>query len=451
MKLQLYSSNKSSHASFASCVCWATNDLVLTCGDDRRILFWSSASYQEPVKNVQLPIDAYPTAMHFLASSSNSTTALESGSSFSNFKLDHQSNQMIALGASNGTFYLLPFNWNGHRMEKSFEAHTGAIIVIRWSNDSSTLATGGEDGLIKIWSRSGMLRSTINASSLSVYALSWSPDSNSLVYSNGNHLLVKSLSPQSRSQEWLAHDGLVLSLHWSPLNGFILSASEDARVKMWDINGRLLFVSAQTATVPSCVSWSPDGNMFAICTFDSLKLHDSSGTCLSVEKLSSEGIQLLAWSPDSNQLSSVCASGQVIFSYVIERVLEVGVWQTMTTSRRAIKVTNCTTDLTEVLEFRDSITRMSFAYDHLVVLTTSQCFIYQSSNWTTPHHFDAKNMEIVMIKQSRTLFLLMSPTTGSLYSYDGRFVRSVKLINQRLDSLSPNLLRFVTLHGHAIQ
>src|SRR5699024_7015438 len=100
-----------------------------------------------------------------------------------------------------------------------------------------------------------------------------------------------------------------------------------------------------------------------------------------------------------------------------------------------------TADVTELLEFRDSITRMSFAYEHLVVVTTSQCFIYQSSNWSTPHHFDIANMEVLMIKQSMKCFLLMTATAGSLYSYDGRFVRSVKLTNMRPDSIRPNLVR----------
>ena len=37
--------------------------------------------------------------------------------------------------------------------------------------------TGGEDGAVKIWSRSGMLRSTLVQSASPVYALAWSPDS----------------------------------------------------------------------------------------------------------------------------------------------------------------------------------------------------------------------------------------------------------------------------------
>ena len=37
--------------------------------------------------------------------------------------------------------------------------------------------TGGEDGAVKIWSKSGMLRSTLATNNSPVYCVSWSPDS----------------------------------------------------------------------------------------------------------------------------------------------------------------------------------------------------------------------------------------------------------------------------------
>lgn len=449
MKFQLYSATKQNHTGFVSCVCWLNNELVVTCGDDRKLLIWNASAHPEPIRTIQLPIESYPTSIDSMSTvNTNVSSSIDSSSSsFSNFKSDPQSNQLIALGVSNGQFYLFSPNWNGNRMEKAFDAHADAIIVIRWSNDNTTLATGGEDGLIKIWSRSGMLRSTITVGTLPIYALAWSPDSNSLVYGNGNQMIVKSLSPQSKSIEWIAHDGLIVNLHWSPLNGHILSASEDFRVKMWDGTGRLLFVSVANTTAPSSVSWSADGDCFAISTFNTIKLHDSSGACLFVEKLASEGIHSVAWSPDSNQLCCVCASGQVIFSYVVEKTFESGVWRVMNTSRRSIKVTNCTNDFAEVLDFRDSINRISFAYERLVIVTTSQCFIYQSNNWTTPHQFELKNIDVWLIKQSQKHFLLMNTTNANLYSYDGRFIRMFKLSNMRLECIRSNLVRYVVSFG----
>ena len=44
------------------------------------------------------------------------------------------------------------------KLEKGVEAHRGACLSGRWSHDGAGIVTGGEDGAVKIWSRSGMLR-----------------------------------------------------------------------------------------------------------------------------------------------------------------------------------------------------------------------------------------------------------------------------------------------------
>lgn len=416
---------------------WVNTELVVTCGDDQKLQFWNTANYHEPVRTVQLPIDAFPTSMHYqtsaLASLNNEPGA------FSNLKLDSQSNNQIALGATNGHFYLFPINWTGAKFEKDLEAHRGSIIAIKWSNDNSTLATGGEDGLIKIWSRVGMLRSTIVASSLPIYGLSWSPDSNNLSYVNSQNIVIKSLSPQSKTIEWIAHEGIIVSINWSTINNFILSAGEDGRVKMWDNTGRLLFASSQHTSALTSVLWSPDGEHFAVSTFNSLKLHDASGICLSVEKLSTEGIHTLSWSADSNQICCGCSNGQVLFGYVVERSLESNAWNVTNSSRRTVRVNNAISDFNELLEFRDSVMRMSLSYDYLVIVTTSQCFIYHTANWSTPHHFDVKNLNIMMVKQSQKQFILLTPSSVNVYSYDGRFLKTLKLLNVRIDSIRPNV------------
>lgn len=62
-------------------------------------------------------------------------------------------NELLALGCSDGSFKLVT---KAGRVEKNVpEAHNGAIISIRWSYEGAALATTGEDGQIKIWSRSG--------------------------------------------------------------------------------------------------------------------------------------------------------------------------------------------------------------------------------------------------------------------------------------------------------
>ena len=48
------------------------------------------------------------------------------------------------------------------KVEKSVEkAHAGAVTAVRWNYEGNSLLTSGEDGHLKVWSRQGMLRSTL--------------------------------------------------------------------------------------------------------------------------------------------------------------------------------------------------------------------------------------------------------------------------------------------------
>jgi tetratricopeptide (TPR) repeat protein len=51
---------------------------------------------------------------------------------------------------------------------------------VSWSPDGETLATGGDDGSVKLWGRTGEPIKTIDAQQSSVWSVSWSPDGETL-------------------------------------------------------------------------------------------------------------------------------------------------------------------------------------------------------------------------------------------------------------------------------
>lgn len=68
-------------------------------------------------------------------------------------------NEVVALACSDGSFKLVT---KAGRIEKNIpDAHASAIICIKWSYEGAAIATCGEDGQIKTWSRGGMLRSAV--------------------------------------------------------------------------------------------------------------------------------------------------------------------------------------------------------------------------------------------------------------------------------------------------
>jgi intraflagellar transport protein 80 len=132
-------------------------------------------------------------------------------------------------------------------VEKAIEAHTGAVLCLRWNYEGSALVSGkiffhdfnnilfklgGEDGVIKIWSRTGMLRSTLIKSNCPIYSVAWSSNNEQCLYTNGKNLVIKSLQPGNKPFQWKAHDGLILKVDWSLVNGLIVSCGEDKRYKV---------------------------------------------------------------------------------------------------------------------------------------------------------------------------------------------------------------------------
>lgn len=134
------------------------------------------------------------------------------------------------------------------------------------------LSVKGEDGVVKIWSRSGMLRSTLATNDRPIYSVTWGPDSDRILYACGKDLVLKPLQPSAKQIKWKAHDGVVLkvrnafSLHlmkpiffwqadWSPITNLIVSGGEDCKFKVWDSYGRMLFQSKPIEFSITCVSW----------------------------------------------------------------------------------------------------------------------------------------------------------------------------------------------------
>jgi intraflagellar transport protein 80 len=98
------------------------------------------------------------------------------------------SQEVLAIGCADGSF---KFMSKSGRIEKTVpDAHTADIISIKWSYEGAALATSGDDGQIKIWSRGGMLRSQLVTSNKPIYAVCWSPENDSILYCSDKNLTI---------------------------------------------------------------------------------------------------------------------------------------------------------------------------------------------------------------------------------------------------------------------
>lgn len=429
MRFKISLSN-SSHKAAVTCVGWSSTEEVYSTGDDNQLLSWS-ISNDTSAKVAQFNNDFFPTDMQFLS---------RIGASLG------KQGDLILITSTDGKFHIL--NKAG-RIERSIEAHKGAILVGQWSNDGGGLLTGGEDGFVKIWSRSGMLRSMVVSSDSSIYGACWSPDSQSIAYTQAKYIVIKQLAPNTKPLKWKAHEGLVLCLAWSSSSELLVSGGEDCKYRVWDSAGKQMFSSVLHDNHIVSLSWSPTGDLFAVGSYNTLRLCDYSGWSRSLEKPNSGCIYKMCWSSDGTQLAAACANGKVLFAHVVDRHVHYKNFTASVTERKTVTVKNVhDPDAIELLELPERVIQMTMRYSHLVLTTPTQCYIYDTSNWNTPAIFDLKDGgSVILISLCEKHMLLVEKNNVGLYNFQGRLIASPRWPNMRLEtiksshiSLSPDTL-----------
>ncbi|XP_030599501.1 intraflagellar transport protein 80 homolog [Archocentrus centrarchus] len=418
MRLKTSLLKEPKHKELVSCVGWTTADELYSCSEDHQILKWNLLT-SETSLIVKLPEEIYPVDLHWFPKTLGGKKQAQA--------------EIFVLTSTDGKFHLIS---KMGRIEKSVDAHKGAVLAGRWNYDGTALITAGEDGQIKIWSKSGMLRSTLASQGSPVYSVAWGPDSDRILYTSGRQLIIKPLQPSAKVIQWKAHDGVVLKVDWNSVNDLILSGGEDCKYKVWDSFGRLLHSSLSRDYPITSLSWAPDGEVFAVGSFNTLRLCDKTGWSYALEKPNTGSVFSLAWSADGTQLAGACGNGHVIFAHVVEQHWEWKNFMITLTKRRTMQVRNVLNDAVDILEFRDRVIKASLAYGHLVVATSLQCYVYNSRNWNTPLIFDLKEGTVSLILQAEKYFLLVDGAGLYLFSYEGRLISSPKFPGMRADILN---------------
>ncbi|GMI26980.1 hypothetical protein TrCOL_g8767 [Triparma columacea] len=344
---------------------------------------------------------------------------------------------MFAAACTDGTLRF--FKKNG-TLEKKVDAHDGACIVVKWNVDGSSMVTGGEDGEVKVWSRNGNLRSQLVSYATPVYTLSWGPDNDSLLIASSNKLSIIKTQSRGKSIQWdgLPKDkGVVTALDWNHVNNLIVSGGEDCCYRIFDSFGLPVYTSNPHEHVITSVAWRPNGTAFAVGSYNVVRLCDKTGWTYGRERPEVGSIMKIRWSPDGTQLAGACGGGRVIFAQLTDRSLEYGsVTATLTEPKKILIEDARNADDGEELDFpRDRVVEFALGYDHLVVCTASQCFIYESPNYNTPQIFDLRN-PVNLIVLSQKNFAIVDTVQGiGVYNYEGR-----QLSTPRFQGLRPEFL-----------
>lgn len=414
----------SGHTELCAAVAWSPDSSLFSCADDRAVIKWSTDG--EASSRVGAT-ESYVSSITWFPG------------------LAKQAPEMFAVSCADGT---MRFMSRSGREEKKVAAHEGAAIVVRWSHDGSAILTAGEDGDVKIWSKSGNLRSTLVSTGRSVYSACWGPDDDQVLVASGKTLMIKTVQATKKSIEWVAHDGIVLCVDWNVANSNIVSGGEDCTYRIWDAYGRQLYCSRPMEHVVTSIGWSPNGECFAVGSFNTLRLCDKTGWSHSKERLSCGSVMGLAWTADSTQLAGAAGNGQVLLAQVVDRRFEWKSHEAMLIGPRRIRITDLANESIEEVEFaKDRVVEMGLGFDYLVVATSSQCSVYNMHNRNTPIIFDIKAPPHFM-HLCKKHFMMLDPVSGiQVLSYEGRVVCAPKFqgmrgeyVRKELVALAPDTL-----------
>lgn len=419
MKLALVSAQE--HGGLVSAVGWDGAGELLSAADDKQMRRWSAGV---ECLGTTSPVDAYVIELQW-----NPATRMKAA------------NEYFVCGCSDGNMRLVS---KAGRVEKTIDAHKGAVVCVRWSHDGTTLASSGEDGSVKTWSKSGMLRSTLVTTDRAIYSLAWSPDSDAIVYTSNHSLVIKPMQPTQKPTSWKAHDAPIVKVDWNNINNLIVSGAEDRKYKVWDHFGRLLFACAPLEHTVTSLSWAPDGESFAVGSFNLLRVCDKTGFAVANAKHDNGSAYSLAWSGDSTSVAAGTSDGSVFVATLIERSLQYKNYSVFQPSSSRLVVQDALSDAVEELDLKGKIVKLSMAFDHMIAATTSHMYLYNTKNWTSPHIVDLKE-PVNFIVQAESRFIIVSNTAGVLvYTYDGRLACSPRSAGVRPEFLCANSVSLST-------
>lgn len=200
-----------------------------------------------------------------------------------------------------------------------FSGNSKNVLSVSFSPDGSFLASGGADGIIKLFYPDGREIATIEADKLAVSDVAFSPDGKFLASAGGEHLIkIWKLDNPKASQVPMVFEGhadLVTSVSFSPDSKLLVSGSADGIIKLWNIEeGRFLEDLGTHDGEVTSVSFSPDGKAVASASGDesangqnTIKLWSIDGKLLRTLPGHGDWIYSVSWSPDGRTIASASA------------------------------------------------------------------------------------------------------------------------------------------------
>ena len=180
----------------------------------------------------------------------------------------------LAVATVEGSVFLLDNRTDSAELSPIGQ-HSGGANTLSWRADGAEFATGGHDGLVKVWDgASGEQLSSLEAGDLWVGKVAYRPRRDTLAKAAGKHL------------------------------------------KLWNENREAFHESSDHSSTIADVGWNPDGSGIAVAAYNGITLHVP-GKQSQPRKYTWKGSSLaLAWSPDAKYIATGEQDSTVHFWHV---------------------------------------------------------------------------------------------------------------------------------------
>ncbi|MCA1991417.1 MAG: caspase family protein, partial [Coleofasciculus sp. S288] len=178
--------------------------------------------------------------------------------------------QIIATGGADGIVKL----WNRDGTEiktKTQLKHREPVFAVSFSSDGQILASASNDGVVKLWKRDGTFLRDLNTElvdkngkSVPVWSVSFSPDGQTIATASGDGTIILWDRQGNRQKAWKGHNTAIYSISFSRDGQTIATASDDNTVKQWNREGKEVRPPLIGHNEPVVkVRFSPDGQTIA--------------------------------------------------------------------------------------------------------------------------------------------------------------------------------------------